>query len=126
MNTLKSYGHRRIAFLRLHLPGENLTSIRGFTTGELLDFYRANDLDDDKELLYTAGNSQLEIDAIVKKWNCSNAFDVEDINVESILSEVDYIIENKYELSACIEKTTNLMKDKNVCDAKSAIELMEF
>ena len=67
-----------------------------------------------------------KVDAIVKKWNCSNAFDVEDINVESILSEVDYIIENKDELSARIEKTTSLMKEKNVCDAKSAIELMEF
>ncbi len=73
LNTLKSYGHRRIAFLRLHLPTENLTSIRGFTEEELLEFYRANNFDDDRELLATVGNSQLEIDAVVKKWLSSPA-----------------------------------------------------
>ena len=73
LNTLKSYGHKRIAFLRLYLPDENLTSIRGFTTGELREFYRANRLDDDEELLHTVGNNQQEIDAVVKKWFSSPA-----------------------------------------------------
>jgi len=67
-----------------------------------------------------------KVDAIVKKWDCAKAFNVENIDVESILGEVDYIIENKDEISDYIEKTTSLMKEKNVCDAKSAIELMEF
>ena len=53
-------------------------------------------------------------------------FNVENIDVEAVLNEVDYIIENKDEISDCIEKTTSLMKEKNVCDAKSAIKLMEF
>ena len=47
-------------------------------------------------------------------------------NVFAILGEVDYIVENTDEISASIEKTTSLMKEKNVCDAKSAIKLMEF
>ena len=65
-------------------------------------------------------------DIIVKKWNCSKAFDIENIDVDAILGEVDYIVENTDEISASIEKTTSLMKEKNVCDAKSAIKLMEF
>ena len=46
--------------------------------------------------------------------------------MDAILGEVDYIVENTDEISASIEKTTSLMKEKNVCDAKSAIKLMEF
>lgn len=68
LNFLKSYGHRRIAFLRLNLPCENLIGIRGFTTEELLDFYRKNNLAYNKELLATVGNSQSEIEAVIKKW----------------------------------------------------------
>ena len=65
---LHNAGHKRIAFLRLNLPAEKLTSIRGFTNAELLDFYRNNDLDADEKLLATVHNSQDEIDAAVKKW----------------------------------------------------------
>lgn len=68
LETLKSYGHKRIAFLRLHLPNENLTSIRGFTLDELQEHYRQNGLDADSELLATVNNSQSEIDAVIKKW----------------------------------------------------------
>lgn len=73
LNTLKSFGHKRIAFLRLDLPNENLTSIRGFTISELREFYRKNQLDDDDTLLATVSNSQPEIDAVVKKWMSSPA-----------------------------------------------------
>lgn len=66
-----------------------------------------------------------KVDAIVKKWNCFSAY-VEKIDVNELVKEVEYIIENKNEISASIEETTKIMKEKNVCDAKSAIELMEF
>ena len=67
-----------------------------------------------------------KVDAIIEKWNCSKAFDIENINVEAVLAEIDYIIENTDEISESIAKTTKLMKEKNVCDAKAAVELMEF
>ena len=67
-----------------------------------------------------------KVDAIIEKWNCSKAFDIENINVEAVLAEIDYIIENTDEISESIAKTTKLMKEKNVCDAKAAVKLMEF
>ena len=67
-----------------------------------------------------------KVDAIVKKWNCSKAFDVKDIDVNGVVKQVDYIMENRDEISENISKTTKTMKEKNICDAKSAIELMEF
>ena len=66
-----------------------------------------------------------KVDAIVKKWNCFSAY-VEKIDVNELVKEVEYIIENKNEISASIEETTKIMKEKNICDAKSAIELMEY
>ena len=65
---LRNAGHKRIAFLRLDLPTENLASIRGFTKSELLEFYKNNQLDADEKLLATVHNSQSEIDAAVKGW----------------------------------------------------------
>ena len=67
-----------------------------------------------------------KVDAIVKKWNCSKAFDVKSIDVKKINEQVDYIMENRDEISENISKTTKIMKEKNICDAKSAVELMEF
>ena len=67
-----------------------------------------------------------KVDAIVEKWNCSKAFDVENIDEKSVVEEVDYIIANKNEIAKNIETITNVMREKNICDAKSAIELMEF
>ena len=60
------------------------------------------------------------------RYFCSKAFDIEDINVDAVLKELGYIIENRDEISENITKITKLMKEKNVCDAKAAVELMEF
>ena len=66
--TLKELGHRRIAFLRINIEGEDSDNIRGFTRQSLLDFYRRHDLDADGSLLTTAANRQESISAAVKKW----------------------------------------------------------
>ncbi len=67
-----------------------------------------------------------KVDAIVKKWNCSKAFDVGSIDANEVVTQIEYIVKNKDEISENISKTTKIMKEKNICDAKSAIELMEF
>ena len=67
-----------------------------------------------------------KVDAIVKKWDCCKAFDVEKIDVEEITKQIEYIIENRESLSKEIYETTKLMKEKNVCDAKTAVKLIEF
>lgn len=67
-----------------------------------------------------------KVDAIVQKWDCSKAFDVKNIDVEAMITQIEYIIENRGKLSEQISKTTKLMKEKNICDAKTAVKLMEF
>ena len=70
--TLRELGHRRIAFLRLSIPGENLTGIRGFTNDELLAFYHDNGLENDPLLLKTVSNTQSEISNAVSQWMSSS------------------------------------------------------
>lgn len=67
-----------------------------------------------------------KVDAIVTKWDCCEAFDVENIDVESVVKQIDYVMENRDALTERIYETTKLMKEKNVCDAKTAVKLMEF
>lgn len=67
-----------------------------------------------------------KVDAIVQKWDCSKAFDVKNIDVEAMITQIEYIIENRGKLSEQISETTKLMKEKNICDAKTAVKLMEF
>lgn len=71
LRTLRDHGHKRVAFLRLYLPSEELTSIRGFSDEELREFSRCNGMDDDPALLVTVNNSQDEISAAVKTWMLS-------------------------------------------------------
>ncbi|MBO5667831.1 MAG: substrate-binding domain-containing protein [Lentisphaeria bacterium] len=65
---LRDYGHRRVAFLRLFLPQEELESIRGFSEAELPEFYRENGLEPDPELLVTINNSMEDISHTVRRW----------------------------------------------------------
>ena len=67
-----------------------------------------------------------KVESIVKKWDCCKAFDVENLDADAIIEQIEYIIENKEMLSNQIYETTKLMKEKNVCDAKTAVKLMEF
>lgn len=67
-----------------------------------------------------------KVDAIVKKWDCCKAYDVNNIDTKSMNEQIEYIIENREEISEQISETTKLMKEKNVCDAKTAVKLMEF
>lgn len=67
-----------------------------------------------------------KVDAIVKKWDCCRAYDVNNIDTDSMNKQIEYIIQNREEVSEQILKTTKLMKEKNVCDAKTAVRLMEF
>ena len=70
--TLRDHGHKRVAFLRLYLPAEELTSIRGYSDAELLEFARNNGMDADPGLLKTVSNSQEEISAAVRSWMLSD------------------------------------------------------
>lgn len=67
-----------------------------------------------------------KVDAIVRHWNCCKSFDVKNIDVEAIREQITYIMENRQILSEKINETTKLMKEKNICDAKTAVRLMEF
>ena len=67
-----------------------------------------------------------KVDAIVHKWDCCKAFDVENIDVTDMISQVEYVIENRGYLKDEIAKTTAVMKEQNVRDAKAAVKLMEF
>ncbi len=67
-----------------------------------------------------------KVDAIVHKWDCCKAFDVKSIDVSDMVSQLEYVIENRDFLKEEIAKTTKLMKEKNIRDAKVAVELMEF
>lgn len=68
LRLLRDYGHRRVAFLRLSLPQEELESIRGFSEAELPEFYRENGLDADIQLFATIRNSMDEINSAVRRW----------------------------------------------------------
>ena len=68
LRMLRDFGHRRIAFLRIKLPGEDVADIRGFSDRELSDFYREISLEPDDELLVTAGCAANEIAETVKNW----------------------------------------------------------
>lgn len=67
-----------------------------------------------------------KVDAIVQKWDCCRAFEVNNINVNDITQQIEYILENREKLSEEIFETTKLMKQKNICDAETAVRLMEF
>ncbi len=67
-----------------------------------------------------------KVDAIVKNWNCCNAYPVTDIDVEAVIREIENILENRLQISSEISEITKVMKEKNICDAKKAIELIEF
>lgn len=67
-----------------------------------------------------------KVDAIVQKWDCCKAYDIENIDVETIIEQIEYIMENSEKLTEKICETTKIMKEKNICDAETAVELMEF
>jgi len=67
-----------------------------------------------------------KVDAIVHKWDCCKAFDVKNMGVSDMISQIEYVIENRDYLKDEIAKTTKIMKEQNVRDAKAAVELMEF
>lgn len=72
LELFREYGHKRIAFLRLYLPQEELSSIRGFTEEELMEFYRSRGLDADPGLFATVGNSMTEIGQTIRRWMLSS------------------------------------------------------
>lgn len=67
-----------------------------------------------------------KVDAIVHKWDCCKAFDVKNIDKADMIKQIEYVIENRNFLKEEISKTTKLMKEQNVRDAKEAVKLMEF
>lgn len=67
-----------------------------------------------------------KVDAVVHKWDCCKAYDVKNIDTEAMTEQIEYIIENRENISEQISETTKLMKEKNICDAKTAVGLMEF
>lgn len=67
-----------------------------------------------------------KVDAIVHKWDCCKAFDVKNINTSDMVKQIEYVIENRDFLKNEISKTTKLMKEQNIRDAREAIKLMEF
>ena len=67
-----------------------------------------------------------KVDAIVHKWDCCKAFDVKNIEIDKVVKEVEHVIENRNALMDEISKTTKLMKEQNIRDAKLAVKLMEF
>ncbi len=67
-----------------------------------------------------------KVDAIVQKWDCCRAFGVKDIDVDALNQQIEYIVNNREKLSDEIYETTKLMKGKNICDAETAVKLMEF
>lgn len=68
LRCLRDYGHKKVAFLRLYLPQENLESIRGFSDNGVGEFCREIGLDDDPELFVTVENSPEELRLAVRKW----------------------------------------------------------
>lgn len=67
-----------------------------------------------------------KVDAIVEEWDCCSAFDVKNINVQEVEKEIEHIVENREQLSGEISVITEKMKERNICDAKEAVRLMEF
>ena len=67
-----------------------------------------------------------KVDAIVQEWDCCTAFDVKNIDAVEMKKQIEYIIENRDELSEKIANITAIMKERNVRDAKEAVKLMEF
>lgn len=67
-----------------------------------------------------------KVDAVVGEWNCCKAFDVENINSAEVTAEIENILSNRESLAEEISVITGRMKEKNICDARTAIKLMEF
>ena len=65
---LAKYGHRRIASLFLHLPGENSDRIRGFMPGELVQFFKENNIDDSSGLFSCLTNTPENIRQQIRAW----------------------------------------------------------
>ena len=67
-----------------------------------------------------------KVDAIIDGWDCCKGFSAKDINVEEILERIDYVVENREEISAKIDEVTQIMREKTNHDVKTAVELINF
>ena len=67
-----------------------------------------------------------KIDAIVDKWTCCKGFSAKNADKSEITEQIDYIMENRDEISAKITEITDIMKDETIRDAKTAVELLKF
>ena len=67
-----------------------------------------------------------KVDAIIREWGCCSAFDVRNIDTDELIKQIDYVMNEGESLVEKISETTEIMKERNVCDAKEAVRLMEF
>ncbi len=67
-----------------------------------------------------------KVDAIINMWDCCKAFDVKNLKENELVAQIDFLIKNRDDLCEQISHTTKLMKEKNICDAKTAVKLIEF
>ncbi len=67
-----------------------------------------------------------KIDSTVKMWNCCKSIDINSINIDTVMAEVEHIIKNRDVISNRIDVTTNIMREKNNADAKTAIKLINY